>query len=271
MLKEGTCCVDTSNIEWHKAVLEECRKLIDAGMPSLMWDVYLGSPKGPPNIYTLTDDIRALAVKKDPQSVFGGESQNNIEAEACNLDYTWSWVIYRDVRPFTSVFPAPRLNTNIDTSSAQMKLAFADNLYVNIMPTAPDSINGSDMIANNPPLAKALKQCAKLRKQFLPYFTKGKLIGNCILQEVGAGAHLSAYVLPDRMLAVIINTAGGATPLQFDFDISNWLKSKSGKYEVKVYNIDGKLIETKEKTSKWEEMTIAIDNLDILLYEFIAK
>src|SRR5262249_28272222 len=106
---------------------------------------------------------------------------------------------------YTSVMEAPRLNPNIDHSPRDVKLSFMDNLYMDIMPTAPDGPNGSGKITDFPEMSKALKQCAKLRRHFLSYFLDGKLIGECILNEPCEGAHVTAYVLPDRALVMAMN------------------------------------------------------------------
>ena len=85
-----------------------------------------------------------------------------------------------------------------------------DNLFLNVWPSKPDGINGSERIANVPELSHTLKTCAALRKQFLPYFTEGVLIGNCLLARSRApGVRLSAYVLPDRVLAIVLNQGAG--------------------------------------------------------------
>ena len=61
-----------------------------------------------------------------------------------------------------------------------------------------------------------------MRKQFLPYFTDGVLIGNCLLTEPSPGVRLSAYVLPDRVLAIVLNQ-GAEGELTFGYDLAGWL------------------------------------------------
>jgi hypothetical protein len=118
------------------------------------------------------------------------------------LDYTWNWDYSDgcDYRALVSLLPSPRINLNIDRSVSEAKVGFADNLYLNVYPRKPDGVNGSDYISNHPALSKALKQCARLRKQFLNYFVKGTFIGDCILSEDPTDIHVSAYVLPKSML-----------------------------------------------------------------------
>ena len=266
-----TALIDMSNEQWRQEVLASLQNLIDRGIVSFCWDVYLGNPKEP-NVYTLTDEIRERALAKDPEASFGGESQNNMLLEAEKLDYTWSWVEYRDVRPYTSILPSPRLNANIDVSARNVKFSFVDNLYLNVMPSAPDNINGSDLIGNNADLALALKQCAKLRKQFLPYFTKGRLIGDCLMDQALVGAHISAYVLPDSLLLVVLSTASARTMLQLDLDLEPWLESASGRYKATIYNMNGAAAsEIVLDKGDWSGKTPEVDPLEIVMYEFRAK
>lgn len=80
------------------------------------------------------------------------------------------------------------------------------------------TINGSERIANVPELSSTLKICARLRKQFLPYFTDGVLIGNCLLREIRPGVRVSAYVLTGRVLAVVLNQSPAGT-LAFSYNL----------------------------------------------------
>ncbi|MBN1764113.1 MAG: hypothetical protein JW860_02555, partial [Sedimentisphaerales bacterium] len=271
-LRGGFGLVDTSNEAWRKDVLRFIQALADSGLSSIAWDVYIGSPKTP-NVYSLTDEIREITVRHDPQATFAAESINNIELEADHLDYTWNWMRYEDIRPFNRVFPAPRLNANIDNSPREVKLCFVDNVMMNIMPTVPGNVNGSDSIANNPGLSKALKQCSNLRKQFMDYFTDGKLIGDCILtQYPPEGFHVSAYALPDSILMLVLNTSGEKSKIPLECDLAGWLESDTGKYKVNIYNSNGKLIRKKGiNKSIWKSKTSKLPSLDIEIYEFRAR
>src|SRR5438067_12240988 len=111
------------------------------------------SSEQPPNLQPLTQQFRGIARAKDPESVFMGEELWNMELDAPLLDYTWDWGTYRDIRPFTSVFPAPRVNCVITASVLNAKKAFADNLYLNLFPRKAESINGSDYLKNWPELS----------------------------------------------------------------------------------------------------------------------
>ena len=119
----------------------------------------------------------------DPESTFSGEELWNLEVDCEWLDYTWNWGGYRDCQAFVNAFPAPRRNMNINRSVSEVRFAFMDNLFLNVWPSKPDNINGSERIANVPDCPPR-SNCAGLRQQFLPYFTEGALIGNCLLRAV---------------------------------------------------------------------------------------
>lgn len=261
--------VDTANALWQKEALDSCKHLVDIGIPSLSWDQFWSEPKTP-SILTLTKQIRAYSKQRDPESTFSGEELWNIEIDSEYLDYTWNWGGWRDWQALTSVFPAPRRNCCITWSAQSVKLAFMDNLYINVFPRKPDSVNGSDYIAKYPELSKALKQCAKLRKQFLAYFTDGTLIGNCILSQPNPHA-IGAYVLPDRVLMLIMNR-GGAQPVAFNVDLGPWLQPAPGKYQATTYNADGEPVTSaKLDGATWAGTTHLLQTEELALVEFRAE
>ena len=167
------------------------------GIPSLSWDQYFIEPPEP-NVLTLTRQIRDYSRRRDPQSTFSAELVAAPEVSCDYLDYTWNWDMLKDCRAMTSVFPTPRINLNIDASPAEVKEGFALNRYLNVQPRKPNGADGTDLIAHHPELSRALKQCARLRAQFLSYFTDGTLIGECILSKPCPEALVAAYVLPGK-------------------------------------------------------------------------
>jgi hypothetical protein len=215
---------------------------------------------------SLSSQIRAYAKQRDPESTFSGEELWNLEIDSAYLDYTWNWGGYRDCRAFTSVFPSPRVNCCITSSAAAVKKAFADNLYLNVFPRKKESVNGSDYITNYPDLSRALKQCAKLRKQFLAYFVGGTLIGECLLTEPSPGTHTCAYVLPDRVMMVVINE-GDRREVEVRCDFAPWLASASGNYQVESYDADGKPLGTVETGSRWQGKLGPIERSDLVVVE----
>jgi hypothetical protein len=137
--RSATAGANMLDPKWRADVLKSCKYLVDKLTPSICWDQYAGFP-GTPNLYELTDQIRELAKAKDPESTFSGESFVNIEMEAKYLDYLWSWGSYGmwgDLHAFTSVFPAPRANPNVNTSWQDAKYCFMDNLFMDVMPRKP--------------------------------------------------------------------------------------------------------------------------------------
>jgi hypothetical protein len=262
--------ISTTHPVWQRQVLTSCKRWIDMGIPSLSWDQYFIEPREP-NLLTLTRQIRAHARKRDPQSTFSAEELRNIEISCDYLDYTWNWDLARDYQPMTSVFPAPRINVNIDTSPAEVKHYFAQNRYLNVEPRKPDDINGSDLIENHSELSKALKQCATLRVKFLPYFLDGHLIGDCILREPCAQALVTAYVLPDKILVIAVNQ-GPAQKIVLRCDPQAWLASASGRYAVKSYDGAGRLLETADLPADSRQLTTPVlENLDIALFELLPR
>ena len=262
--------IPITNLIWQDDVLSSCRRLVDQGIYSLSWDQFWATNETP-SIYTLTSQIRAYSKARDPESTFSGEELWNLELDSGYLDYTWDWGGYRDCRAFTSVFPAPRINSCISYSPLAVKKAFADSLYLNLMPRKKESVNGSDYITNYPDLGKALKQCARLRQRFLRYFTEGTLIGDCILAEPCPGTHVTAYVLPDRALMVLINE-GAARQVPINCDLGAWVRSASGKYEARCLDEEGAPLSKAEvPTAVWRSQTPKLQSGDMLLYEFTPR
>ncbi|MBM3493964.1 MAG: hypothetical protein FJX72_06550, partial [Armatimonadetes bacterium] len=220
----GLSCVQVGphNQQWQDEVAASLQRWADMGLASVSWDQYW-SAQGKPDMQDLTKRIRDYARKLDPESSFSGESLWNVEVDCEWLDFTWNWGGYGDRQAFVNAFPAPRPNANINRSEAEARFAFMDNLMLNVWPSKPDNINGSERIANVPGLSKTLKTCAALRKRFLPYFTEGVLIGACLMPEASPGARLAAYQLPDRVMAVVLNQ-GGEGELAVPYDLSPWMK-----------------------------------------------
>ncbi|MBN1491276.1 MAG: hypothetical protein JXA69_15290 [Phycisphaerae bacterium] len=273
----GLSCahIATTDARWQEGVYDACTHLIDTMSPSIGWDQFMGYPSEP-GLYTLIERIRAYAKARDPESTLNGESVTNIDNDAQFLDYTWNWNGWPwrgdgDCRPFNSVYPAPRLNANVDRSPRQVRGAFVDNMYLNVFTSRKGGINGSGRISDYPALSAALKQCATIRKQFLPYFLDGTLIGDCILAEELPPVRLSTYVLRDRALVVMMNDMGRDSSISFKCDLLPWIASTSGKYEVKAYDSGGKLIGTKAVDAAWHEQTEIVKNSDLSIYEVIAQ
>ncbi|HPK01971.1 MAG TPA: hypothetical protein PLS90_05900 [Candidatus Sumerlaeota bacterium] len=278
----GLSCIEAGidNLTWRQGAYESCRRIIETLTPSLGWDQWdLYSRFDQPNqprkqpFYELTQRIRAAAHAQDPEATFHGECIENLDANAIYLDYSWNWVNWPwmeggDCRPFNSVYPAPRLNVNIDRSAREVRGAFIDNHYLNVFTSRVGGINGSGRIADYPELSRALKQCAGLRRQFLPYFVDGTLIGDCILTEEPAGARLSAYVLPDRLLVLALNDSETGQRIPLAADLTPWLRSPTGQYEVRRFDLEGRLLASEINGSRWRP---TLGDAEMVVYEILAR
>lgn len=266
----GMSCVQVgpANRPWQDEVAEACRRWADRGIASISWDQYFTTQDNP-TIQDLTQRIRDYARKRDPESTFSGEELWNVEIDSEWLDYTWNWGTYRDCQAFVNAFPAPRPNVNINRSVAEARFAFMDNLFLNVWPSKPDGINGSERIAAVPALSQTLKTCARLRKQFLPYFTEGVLIGNCLMTEPSSGVRLSAYVLPDRVLAIVVNQ-GAESALRFRYDLEPWLPGHR-RFTIARFDENGSRIETRDVPAAGVLRTPKRKPLEMTVYEFMPR
>lgn len=258
--------VSTSNPLWQEDCFISCKELVDKGMPSLGWDQYWTTTAAEPNMQTLTTRIREYAQQRDPEATFCSEELWNLEIDSGYLDYTWNWGGWRDCGALTSVLPTPRVNACISESPVVVKRTFADNLFINAMPRRKEAANATDWIKNQPAMATALKQCAALKKQFLPYFTEGTFIGDCLLTEPTPGAHTAVYILQNRLLMVLLNED---TPRKVSFtaDIGAWLK-ESKSWQVKSYDENGGMLAQKKiSQSLWRGETRKLNTGEMTLLE----
>ncbi len=235
--------VDSDNALWQQDVFKELSKWIEKGASSFVWDQYKPRTEKdrPSGMIQLTRQIRALARAKDPDATFAGESaiSTNLEAESEVLDYTWDWKNYWDAGPIINVLRTPRLNANVESSTLVVKKAFADGLFLNVMPHRLDQPNGTALISENPPLSNALKQVAALRRQFLSYFVKGVFLGDSILSSPSTD-FVHAHQLPGRVLIFVVNDSKESKTVSFLSDLGVWLPAASS-YTVKAYAETGTL------------------------------
>ena len=118
-----------------------------------------------------------------------------------------------------NAFPAPRPNMNINRSVAEARFAFMDNLFLNVWPSKPDGINGSERIANVPDLSATLKRVRGPAQAVPAVLHRGGPDRQLSAHGAVPGVRLSAYVLPDRVLAVVLNQATEG-PLSFRYDLA---------------------------------------------------
>lgn len=267
--RRATVISDVSSALWQEDVLASCLKIVRSYTPCLAWDQVMCDPNTG-ELYRIFEQVRAAARKIDPDATLAGESATSIEKDADLLDYTWNWLEYRPLEAFTASFPAPRLNVNVNREPLPVKLAFADSLFINAMPSRPDDANATARLTDYPRLSHALKVCAARREQFIDYFLDGELIGDGLLKASVEGVHVCAYVLPDRVMMVIVNT-GRDAPIALACDLASWLESPSNTYQVRRYQEDGQL--AGEETAHGGMVPIAckLDVGQLMCVEFLAK
>ncbi|HOW71014.1 MAG TPA: DUF6259 domain-containing protein [Phycisphaerae bacterium] len=266
----GLSCVQVgpAHAQWQDEVADSCRRWADKGISSISWDQYWTS-QAKPSMQDLTRRLRDYARKLDPESTFSGEELWNLEIDCDWLDYTWNWGVYGDHQAFVNAFPAPRRNVNINRSVREARFAFMDNLFLNVWPSRPDGINGSERISNVAELSATLKTCARLRQQFLPYFTDGVLIGNCLLAQPNLGARVSAYVLPHRVLAIVLNP-GPEAALTVNYDLTPWLPEAT-KFSVTEFEESGAAADSLGIPAAGRLQTRKLRPLEMALLEFVEK
>ena len=244
---------DQNNGLWQQDVAESFETLMKLGVTSFGWDQFAfehGKENGLPR---LTEQCRMAASAIDPDATFHGESMHEIEMESRYLDYTWDWLYYTgdvDRRGFVNSFPSPRLNMHIESDPMDVKHSFMDNLYICMFPSKPGGINGSAYFFEYPQVCAALKQCTALRKQFLSYFTDGRIIGDCVLTSACKGARVTAYLREDSLLIIALRDTDEGfkhRTITFDIDASLWLGT--GVYKRMTLNNEGVPVSEAESQS----------------------
>lgn len=234
--------VDAGNKAWQQDVLAELTRWVERGMTSISWDQFSNRTDagGHSGMVALIQKVRELARRKDPQSSFSGESirPGSMEEDGAVLDYTWNWTNYTDAGPILNVLSAPRLNCNVEDSPLVVKQAFAEGLFLNVMPRKADQPNGTALISESPALSASLKEVAHLHRQFLPYFVEGTYLGNSVLAAPSTG-FVRGRQLGNRLLIVAVNDASEPRAISFTSDLGLWLPSTTA-YDVKAYDGEGK-------------------------------
>lgn len=243
--------VPPSNPLWQDDVVKALTTWIDRGLTSFTWDVFGGGgPDGPLSsryedntaLIETAKRFRAAAKKLDPQSSFSGETNSitGLEWDGEVMDYTWNWISnqvkeghlttttyleYIDAAPLHNVLRSPRLNTIVQDSPVALKKAFADGAYINFLLRKPDGENGSAILGEKPVLSAATREAAARRKQFLPYFTDGLLVGDCVLAHP-ASLFVRGHVRGDAsMLIVVLNDGAAAHRETLELNLALWLKA----------------------------------------------
>ncbi len=270
MKVEDGAWVESDNPVWLKDAWETMAEWIEAGVPSISYDQFSSksAPGAKPAMVALTEKLRARARAIDPQSTFSGESitPGSLERDGGMLDYTWNWADYRDSGPVLNVLRYPRLNCNVQDSALVVKQCFSDGLYLDLLIRKPGQANGSAMIREVPAVARAVKQVAARRRQFLDYFVKGTFLGNSVLLEP-APAFVRGHLLGRRLLVVVLNDRPGAQAVPLHADLGMWFP-KLGPYRVKRYDGEGRLAAVSRGAERfWSTGTAKLERLELAFYE----
>jgi hypothetical protein len=143
-------------------------------------------------------------------------------------------------------------------------------LYLNVMPSKVDGPNGTALISEQPPLARALKDVASLHQQFLPYFAEGHALGESVLSQA-ATAFVRAYQLRDRLLVFVLNDRPEPQSVAFSSNLSLWLP-RSDKFEVQYFNEQGQLLRrSSEEGARWLAVTDLLQPGEISAFELQAE
>jgi hypothetical protein len=261
--------IDTANKRWQHDVLSTLTAWIDRGLYSFSFDEFVAKPGKTHGLVNLIEQVRSRARSGAPQSTFAAEAFD-LERDGAVLDYTWNWVDYVDAGPILNVLRAPRLNCNIEDSPFEVKKCFAEDLYLNVMPSKPDEPNGTAWISAKPALAAALEQVSKLRSQFLPYFVNGIFLGDSFL-AVPVPAFIRGYQLGKSLLVILLNTGTVARYFPLQFDPVLWLP-QSANFEIKAYDSAGNLLSTEHGSGpRLEFCSGSLEPGDLALIEISAQ
>ncbi|MDX9973453.1 MAG: hypothetical protein RBU21_10755 [FCB group bacterium] len=262
-----------SHPKWQKDVTACLMRIVDQGRPSICWDQAKYSTETP-NIETIFAKVRAAAREKDPEATFSAENLNNIDLDSRWLDYTWDWALFNekmDLRALVNAYPTPRFNVNVGSSPRVVKRLFADHLFMTVMPSKPDGVNGSAYITDCPELSNALKTCAALHAKFRDYFEDGVPVGDCLLASPCREARINAYVLTGRALIVVLNTGNEAHSIDLDCEVSPWL-GWNGAYRVTPYDEPGMAKMSRvESSGAWRERLGPLNPNELVLVEVVAE
>jgi hypothetical protein len=256
--------VPPSNPLWQQDVYNSLAEWIDRGITSFTWDVFGGGgPDGALSsryedtvaLIDVVKRVRDRARKADPESTFNAETNSisGLEWDGEVLDYTWNWMSnqfkeghltttdyleYVEAAPILNVLRSPRVNYNIESSPLAVKKGLADGAYLNFLLRKPDGENGSAILSEKPALSPVVKQAAARRKQFLPFFTEGFPIGDCILAE-RSPLFVRSHLHNNRALIVVLNDGNSPRPLDLSLNLPLWLTGDA--HSVSRYDANGRL------------------------------
>ncbi len=240
---------NTRHPGWQKGVRAALREWIDAGLTSVQWDVFDGNE----SLVRLAEEMQDLMRRKDPTAVFSGESVGCVEWDNRALDYTWNNFAYCDCGPVRNVLPIPRVNIQVDEPNmSEIMRGFCEGLYLNFMPGRPGNPLANCLIGKKPRLSAAARKLAALRRQFLPYFSDGLYLGDCV-GSASTGIAAYGHQLGSRLLIATVNLSG-TSESALECDLGLWLPPAK-RYSIRTYDGDGKLVRSSVSQSSVLKVT----------------
>jgi len=267
-MQRYTCLEATSfDNALHRSDVETGLRLIrdKAGSPSISWDQVILNSNG--ILSNILREFRKETAEIYPDAVFSGESTYHFEDDIDYLDYTWDWLTWPgtgDARPYIRAVKTTRPNINVDCSPLHAKLCFMDNIFMNIFPSKPGGCNGSAMIADSPEFSRVLKRLAALRKDYLPYFTQGEMLGDCILFRPCKNARVTGYILENRVLIIAVKTDDMLSYIPYN---AEWYLG-GGPKRVLIRDLNGGLVYDWERYAR-DELTLGGASQDLFMIEIL--
>lgn len=209
--------------QWQQDIREGLRFIRDVcGCPDICWDQYVLGDNNNEIIHDIINEYREETEKMYPGSLFSSECTLWYESDVDNTDFTWNWLYWPgrgDFRPYMHIIRTLRPNMNVDSTPSYVKFIFMDNLMMNVYPSRPEDYNGSALISEYPEFSKAVKTCARLRKEYLSYFVDGLMISDCAV-DGDIPCRVTGYLKEDTkdMLMIVYKHTDGEVTLPFNFD-----------------------------------------------------
>ncbi len=268
--------VGPASAAWKDSVYEDLSKYIDAGLANVSWDQFWNdNPEK--QMFDLAKRLIDRSKSVDPDSSFSGEELWTMEFDVELLDYTWDWGGHNGYDAFNSVFKYPRINVNNSGDAKKAKNTFIVNNLVNAMPRKLEhpsgniyatGLNGNDWMKNHPDLGTALKHLKAIKEKWMPYFTEGTFISDCLQTRPSSWVSMGAYVYDDSVVMPVMNNRDDARVLELYYDLVPWI-GEAGSYTMEVYDETLNLIDTQTlQPGEFKVTTPELKSADMLIYFF---
>ncbi|MHC4122953.1 MAG: hypothetical protein ACYSSI_05210, partial [Planctomycetota bacterium] len=263
---------------WQKDALQELSSWIEKGITSFTWDIIAGGDGRAAKMADFFMKIRKQAMAVDPNATFSGEHLMSSEFGSQFVDYTWNWWGYchkellYSTAPRMNILSTPRINANVSGGSLYPRKAFTTGLYLNVMPAKLDSTTATGRISETEALSATLKELAALRRQFLPYFVEGSVIGDCVLSEPVPSVWVVGHQLGNKLLVIVLNDQDIPKQVVLKSDLSLWLPTAQV-YQVKRYDTTGKILAATQwyKPDHWTVMIPALQPSEFAFFELSCE